>query len=397
MTGHRSTVEFLASRLEQEHRRLALLWLERLDALLRVERTEVFPSHQLLDHIPALVLEIAQHMRTADSEPIAANTSVMAKASELGLLRFDQRASVHQLLREYQMFGEILDDFCVDEIAKLGEAADAAAALRAMSRVSQAVRVLQQKTVDAFITRYMETIENKTAQLRSFSHLISHEIRQPLGVLQVLSRIINVPEGDEEASSLAQSLERNVVRLAEVATKLERLTRLTRRPEGLPHEDVIDFNRIAADVVDQLQSMADARGVTIEITGSLPSVVTDAGRAELVLVNLLANAIKYSDPAKSSRLVTVHGEMTTTWVRLTIRDNGLGLPESKLRAIFDQFVRVHTQLDDELGVSGMGLGLSIVREAMDAMRGTITVASVEGDGTTFTLEWPVVGGAAKRA
>ena len=397
MSGHRSTVEFLASRLEQEHRRLALLWLERLDALLRVERTEVFPSHQLLDHIPALVLEIAQHMRTAESEPIAANTSVMAKASELGLLRFDQRASVHQLLREYQMFGEILDDFCVDEIGKLGEAADAGAALRAMSRASQAVRVLQQKTVDAFITRYMETIENKTAQLRSFSHLISHEIRQPLGVLQVLSRVINVPEGDEEAAGLAQSLERNVVRLAEVATKLERLTRLTRRPEGLPHEDVIDFNRIAADVVDQLQSMAEARGVTIEIAGSLPSVVTDAGRAELVLVNLLANAIKYSDPAKSSRRVTIHGEMATTWVRLTISDNGLGLPESKLRAIFDQFVRVHTQMDDELGVRGMGLGLSIVREAMDAMRGTITVASIEGEGTTFTLEWPVVGGAAKRA
>ena len=393
MTGHHSTVEFLASRLENEHRRLALLWLERLDALLRVERTEVFPTHQLLDHIPSLVLEIAEHLRTADREPIAANTAVMAKASELGLLRFDQRASVHQLLREYQIFGEILEDFCVDETVKLGAAADAGAALRAMSRASQAVRVMQQKTVDAFITRYMETIENKTAQLRSFSHLISHEIRQPLGVLQVLSRVIAIPEGDEEAAGLVQSLERNVVRLAELATKLERLTRLTRRPEGLPHEDVIDFSRLAADVRDQLQSMADARGVTIEIADSLPSVVTDAGRAELVLVNLLANAIKYSDPAKSTRRVTLHGEMNTTSVRLTIRDNGLGLPESKLRAIFDQFVRFHTELDDELGVRGMGLGLSIVREAMDAMRGTITVASVEGDGTTFTLEWPVVAAA----
>lgn len=395
MDGHHSTVEFLSSRLEQEHRRLALLWLERLDALLRVERTEVFPSHQLLDHIPALVLEIAQHLRTADREPIAANTAVMAKAAELGLLRFDQRASVHQLLREYQIFAEILEDFCADEIARLGARADGAVALRAMSRASQAVRVLQQKTVDAFITRYMETIENKTEQLRSFSRLISHEIRQPLGVLQVLARVITIPEGDGETAGLVQSLERNVVRLAEVADKLERLTRLTRRPEGLPHEDVIDFNRLAADVADQLQTMADARGVTIEIADSLPSIVTDAGRAELVLVNLVANAIKYSDPAKSVRRVTVDGEMTPTAVRLRIRDNGLGLPESKLRAIFDQFVRVHTQLDDELGVRGMGLGLSIVREAMEAMQGTISVESVEGDGTTFTLEWPVVGGATR--
>ena len=394
MSDPQHTVEHLATRLEEEHRRLAFLWLERLDALLRVQRTEVFPSHQLLDHIPALVLEIAAHLRLPD-EPIAANTAVMTKATELGLLRFDQRASVHQLLREYQIFAEILEDFCAAEVTKLGHRADASGAIRAVSRASKAVRVLQGKTVDAFITRYMETIENKTAQLRSFSRLISHEIRQPLGVLQVLSRIIAVPEGDEEAATLVQSLERNVVRLGEVATKLERLTRLTRRPEGLPHEDVIDFTRLTADVVEQLQAMADSRGVTIEVADGLPSLVTDAGRAELVLVNLIANAIKYSDPGKSARRVRIEGAMTTGGVKLVVRDNGLGLPESKLRVIFDQFVRAHEQLDDELGVRGMGLGLSIVREAMEAMRGTITVESEEGDGTTFTLEWPVVGGAAR--
>lgn len=389
------TVEYLAARLEAEHRGLAFLWLERLDALLRVQRTEVFPTHKLLDHIPALVLEIAAHLRTPGREPIAANTAVMAKAAELGLLRYDQRASVHQLLREYQIFGEILEEFCAGEIDKLGSKADAGSALRAVSRAAQAVRHLQQQTVDAFITRYMESIEKKTAQLRSFSHLISHEIRQPLDVLQVLSRTLPVPEGDDEAAALVQSLERNVVHLSEVATKLERLTRLTRRPEGLPHEDVIDFTRLAIDVVEQLRPMAEARGVTIEIADDLPALVTDAGRAELVLVNLIANAIKYSDPGKTHRRVRVEGEAMRGSVRLRVRDNGLGLPESKLRAIFDQFVRAHSQMDEELGVRGLGLGLSIVREAMDATHGTITVESIEGEGATFTLEWPVVGGAAR--
>ena len=394
MSVSQHTVEHLAARLEEDHRRLAYLWLERLDALLRVERTEVFPSHQLLDHIPALVLEIAAHLRSPE-QPIAANTSVMAKAAELGLLRFDQRASVHQLLREYQIFAEILEEFCITEVGRLGHRADPVAALRAVSRASRAISVLQQKTVDAFITRYMETIEHKTAQLRSFSRLISHEIRQPLGVLQVLSRVITVPEGDEETATLVQSLERNVVRLGEVATKLERLTRLTRRPEGLPHEDVIDFTRIVTDVADQLRTMAEARSVTIEIAAGLPSIVTDAGRAELVLVNLIANAIKFTERGYVEVRVSIEGEATATLVRLVVRDNGLGLPESKLRVIFDQFVRVHAQLDEELGVRGMGLGLSIVREAMEAMHGTISVESTEGVGTTFTLEWPVVGGAAR--
>jgi signal transduction histidine kinase len=66
----------------------------------------------------------------------------------------------------------------------------------------------------------------------------------------------------------------------------------------------------------------------------------------------------------------------------------LGIPSAKLDRIFDEFVRAHADLDGELGTDGLGLGLSIVRESMDAMGGSVRVASVEGEGTTFTLEWP---------
>ena len=186
------TVEHFASRLAVEHTALAMLWLERLDQLLDVERREVFPTHQLLDHIPELLKEIATYLRAPADQEIAANTSVMAKAAELGLLRFDQRASVHQLLREYQILSEILEGFFAREAARLGERGDATAAVLVLSRAQAAVRVLQQKTVDAFITRYTDTIERQTSQLRNFSRLVSHEIRQPLGVLQVLARLLPI-------------------------------------------------------------------------------------------------------------------------------------------------------------------------------------------------------------
>ena len=381
------TVEYFAERLSANHAVLATNWLQRLDRLLDVETRDVFPSHELLDHIPELIDQIASYLRAPAGEAITADTVIMAKAAELGLLRFDQRASVHQLLREYQIFSEILDEFFTREIAALGSGTDALAVVQVLGRAQHAVRVLMQKTVDAFITRYTETIERQNAQLRNFSRLVSHEIRQPLGVLQVLTRVLPVPDGDIERQRLHETLERNVSRLGAVSGMLERMARLT-PPDASPNAQHVELTRLVRDVAQQLSDMADSRGVTFAIDDALPSLVADAGRLELVLINLLANAVKYSDPVKPVRLVRVEHDAAAPYSRVRVRDNGIGIPPSKLAVIFDQFVRVHAHLDDELGAQGMGLGLSIVRECMDAMGGTIRVESIEGLETTFTLEWP---------
>jgi signal transduction histidine kinase len=126
----------------------------------------------------------------------------------------------------------------------------------------------------------------------------------------------------------------------------------------------------------------------VELESGLPLLALDAGRTELVLMNLLANAIKYSDPAKPARTVRLGMLTGGPGVALQVIDNGIGIPKAKLDAIFEQFVRVHSHLDDELGAHGLGLGLSIVRECMDAMGGSVAVESIEGHGTTFTVIWP---------
>jgi signal transduction histidine kinase len=383
-----ATVEHFAARLDAEHAALAALWLERLDQVLAVDKREVFPSHLLLDHIPELIQEVAVYLRAPQEEDILANTAVMTKAAELGWLRFDQRASVHQVLREYQILCEILDTFFLREAEALGSPGEAAAAVLALSRAQRAVRVLQQQTVDAFIARYVAKIEAQTARLRNFSRLVSHEIRQPLGVLQVVARVLPAAGDEPEATRLVGTLERNVVRLAEVATTLERLAELSPRPEDMPNEQDVDLVRVGRDVAHQLEDMAAARDVRVVIDADLPHVRADAGRVELVLVNLIANAVKYSDPSKPDRLVHVAADRDVPYPCIRIRDNGIGIPQSKRDEIFEQFVRVHAHLDDQLGTHGMGLGLSIVRECMEAMAGTVAVESVEGTGTSFVLGWP---------
>jgi hypothetical protein len=103
LTTAESYAAIVAQRVTTERFTLAEQWLGRLRELLTVELNDVFPSDQLLDHIPLLIANIAAYLRAPADEEIAANAAVIDKARELGLLRHEQKASVHQLLREYEV------------------------------------------------------------------------------------------------------------------------------------------------------------------------------------------------------------------------------------------------------------------------------------------------------
>jgi signal transduction histidine kinase len=134
--------------------------------------------------------------------------------------------------------------------------------------------------------------------------------------------------------------------------------------------------------------MADSRGVDVRISDNLPMITVDVGRLELVLVNQLSNAIKYSDPDKPERFVDVSGDADGEWFRIDVRDNGVGIPSDALNTIFQRFTRAHVDRDDLSHVAGVGLGLSIAEDCTNAMGGHIDVRSAEGEGSTFSLTLP---------
>jgi signal transduction histidine kinase len=132
--------------------------------------------------------------------------------------------------------------------------------------------------------------------------------------------------------------------------------------------------------------MAETRDVTIRVADDLPMLVVDAGRLELALVNLLSNAIKYADPAKPTRFVDISAVIDAGGeCQIVVRDNGIGIPGDRIHSIFDRFSRAHADLP---GVTGVGLGLSIVADCIRTVGGRIEVESVEGIGTTFVISIP---------
>lgn len=381
--------EAIADRIAAEHALLASRWFARLRDLVPVEANEVFPSDNLLDHIPSLIVDIAAYLRTPEDEAIAANTTVVEKARQLGTLRHQQRASLHQVLREYQLLGGILLRFIEDESIRLVLTPPAAECVALASRLHHAVGLLLQETVETFVGLYTQTITDQAERLRQFTRMATHEWRQPLAPISTAVSLLQVP--GLQSTQQAQTVEliaRNVTSLVEMTYKLERLARIDGAIDSASLQNV-SISTVATEAARQLREMADARGVRLAIAADMPEVIVDVGRLELTLVNLLSNAIKYCDPARSDSFVEVTARgLDDGACEVYVRDNGIGIPANKISQIFRRFTRAHAERTDLEAVTGVGLGLAIVDDCVIAMNGTITVESTEGGGTTFCFVLP---------
>jgi signal transduction histidine kinase len=385
--------DVVSRRLVAERLTLASRWLTRLNELLVLSPNEVFPSEQLLDHIPMLIGEVATYLRAPADEEIAANAAVIDKARELGSLRHNQRASVHQLLREYEIFGELLEAFVVDETERLGLQPTSTECFEVLRRLTRATRTLMRTTVDTFVSDYTATIQERNERIRSFNRMASHELRSPIGTLMFAAAMLDKDAVRSDAHRLeriASTISANAERLSHLVTNLERLTRLT-DSRDVPSEQQVDLRALASEVLRQLEDMAASRGVAIRVAPVLPELVVDPARLELVILNLVSNAIKYCDPAKPERFVEIalaDDDGSDGTCAIAIRDNGLGIAESDQAAIFDRFFRAHAHLDGALGITGSGLGLAIVVECVRELGGGIRCESTLGQGTTFIVNLP---------
>jgi signal transduction histidine kinase len=197
----------------------------------------------------------------------------------------------------------------------------------------------------------------------------------------------NLARDEARRKHIVASVRRNSQRAIKIIRSFERLPR-SRIMSDSPIEQVVDVGESIQEALRQLQDMAQARAVELGTIGSFPSLYLDAGALELTLINLVSNAIKYSDSEKPRKFVEVSGHLHDDAFELRVSDNGIGIPAAAHDKVFERFTRAHAELDDVLGVDGTGLGLSIVEECVRALSGQIAFESQEGAGTTFTVMIP---------
>ena len=222
-----------------------------------------------------------------------------------------------------------------------------------------------------------------------FLAMLSHELRNPLAPIAnavQLLRLQKAAEGtiEEQARSI---IERQVSQLSHLVDDLLEVSRITSGRFKLRLQEVAlnDVVERAAETVDALvaQRLLD---LTLTLPPESPWVRGDAARLEQVVVNLLTNAVKYTEECGRIAVTLVEENGAA---ELRVRDSGIGIPPDLLPRIFDLFTQADRSLDRSEG--GLGIGLSLVRRLVELHGGTIRAESLVGQGSEFLVRLPAVG------
>jgi two-component system sensor histidine kinase SenX3 len=218
---------------------------------------------------------------------------------------------------------------------------------------------------------------------RDFVANISHELKTPVGALALLAETLLDEDDPIVTKRLVERLTTEAFRVGNTIDDLLELSRLE-VATGLATDEVSVRSFLAA-ATDRVLPAAEQRAIEIavETPPERLTVIGDHRQLVSAVTNLLDNAVKYSEPGSS---IDVRARTDGTWVDVTVRDHGIGIPRRDLERIFERFYRVDRARSRETG--GTGLGLAIVRHVASNHRGEVRVESREGVGSTFTLRLP---------
>jgi PAS domain S-box-containing protein len=220
---------------------------------------------------------------------------------------------------------------------------------------------------------------------------VSHEVRTPIHGILGMAELLSEAELDPERRRLVDAIRRSGETLGLVINDLLDFSKMEAGRLELS-EGSVSPHRLVADVVDMLAPSAEERGLVLHGTLDAqvpPFVMGDELRLRQVLVNLLGNAVKYTEEGTVVLRVETARRMGEAYLlRFAITDTGVGIPADELDHLFEPFVQASTTA--ALRRPGTGLGLSICRQLVELMGGEVTVQSEVGIGSTFSFTLPTV-------
>ncbi len=221
---------------------------------------------------------------------------------------------------------------------------------------------------------------------------MSHEIRTPLTGMLAVGDLLSQAQLTPEQQRHVQTLKRSGIHLLDILNDVLDLSKLE---AGLLtfQEEPIELDHVTEGIESLFSGVAQTKGIGLSLTvtgpGPRPTVIGDAVRLKQILLNLVGNAVKFTQKGSVHVALTVDPAKIATGATFTavVRDTGVGIPAEEIEAIFDPFAQVDQSRDRP--TDGTGLGLAICRRLAKTMGGEITAVSEVGIGSTFTLTLPL--------
>jgi signal transduction histidine kinase len=356
------------------------------------------PVPQLIDHLPALFDDLITCLQGRD-EAAAADPNARAH----GRHRWEQHFRLGELLRELLLLRRIIikevESYRQADTSRLPEDTERLARDRIEHFFEEAIV----RSTDQFYAQHQAQIEKDRALLASLHEsarnssneyqavasarlrllrVIAHELRNLLNAAALTSSSLPTEKDATWRDELHRILARNLRQMTALVNQLLDVAPLLSGREPLELTPV-DLPEFAKEQRRMFESMAAAKQLSLQVTieSGVHSVVTDEMKLQRIVMNLIQNAIKYTE---SGSVIAEFSHTTENGLEIRVSDTGPGIPPEHQGKIFDEFHRVPGGKSQE----GTGLGLAIVRELVSQLDGEIRVESPVGEGATFLVHLP---------
>ncbi len=243
--------------------------------------------------------------------------------------------------------------------------------------------ITQRKRAEKKLRNKNIELSKMNSELDRFVYSASHDLRAPLNSILGILQIARLEKSKEVPDQYLGMIETNIGRLKEFLNDITNYSRNSRLKVKL---EKVNLRELVTDIYEGLKySQSGDQAITFELTfeNSLQVALSDRSRLSMVFNNLLSNAIRYADTKKEKPFVKVHVSITEDTLWFTVSDNGEGIPTEHQEKIFDMFYRATESK------KGSGLGLYIVKEAVEKLNGRILLASTQNVGSSFRVTLPI--------
>jgi two-component system, sensor histidine kinase len=266
---------------------------------------------------------------------------------------------------------------------------------RVAALVSAARSAIRARERQYQLREYIAERERTTEQLLTndrrkdeFLAILAHELRNPLAPIVNSIRLLGVSKGDGvQLDRIRDMMDRQVSHMVRLVDDLLEISRITRGKIEL-RKEVVDLGEIVRSAADSVRSAAEAAGHELSVDLPEQPLVLEADPVRLaqILTNILANAVKYTDPGGR---IALRAELEEDRVAIFVRDTGRGIPREMLPRVFDLFMQVEHDASRTQG--GLGIGLTLVHRLVEMHGGSVSAYSEgEGRGSEFTIRLPLL-------